>query len=162
MNKKVVGKKSNIGIIRRSIGVGETRKSVGGSHSRARNVSKVKIEVLQEHHPSCLSARQLLWLVEVCEIFMVGEEGYWVDHALEIVSPMIQGVDNSKEFPIINVIISFCRSEHLRKIGTGVKVSVIILLHEDSSTSQEGSISHNDEGTMDIWEAEYQSCLKFG
>ena len=125
-------------------------------------MSKVKIDVLQEHHPSCLSARQFLWLAEVHEIFMVSEEDYQVAHALEIMSPMIQGVDNSKEFLVIDIIVPLCRGEHLRKICTGMKVSITIFLHENSSTSQERSIGHNDERTTNIWEAEYQSCLKFG
>ena len=45
-NEKIVRKKSDVGIIRRNIGVGKTRKSISRPHHGARNVSKVKIEVL--------------------------------------------------------------------------------------------------------------------
>ena len=110
----------------------------------------------------CLLARQLLWLAEVREILMVCEESYRVGHALEIMSPMIQGMDNGEELLIIDIVVPLCRGEHLREVGTGVKVTVIILLHEDSATGQERGISHNDERMTDIWEVKYWSHLKCG
>ena len=81
---------------------------------------------------------------------------------MEIMSPMIQGMDNSEELLIIDIVVPLCRGEHLREVGTGVKVTVIILLHEDSATGQERGISHNDERMTDIWEVKYRSHLKCG
>ena len=60
---------------------------------------------------------------------MIGEESYWVTHALEIVAPMIQGVDNSKEFSIIDVVITLGCGECLREICARMKVTIVILLH---------------------------------
>ena len=35
---------------------------------------------------------------------------------MKVVSPGFEGMDNSKEFVVINVIVSFCRREGLGKI----------------------------------------------
>ena len=162
MNEKVVRKKSDIGIIRRSVRASKMREGISRSHSGAGDMSKMEVEVLEEHHPACLSVRQLLWLAEIREILMISEENDWVTRALEVMLPMIQGMDNSEEFPVIDIIVAFCRGEGLRKICAGVKVSVVVLLHEDPPTSQEGSISHDNERTTNIQEAEYRDRLKLG
>ena len=60
---------------------------------------------------------------------MVGEESYWMICALEIVAPMVQGINDSKEFLIIDIIISFGCGECLREVCTRVKATIIILLH---------------------------------
>ena len=79
---------------------------------------------------------------------MVGEQGDRMVCALEIVAPVVQGMDDSKELLIINVIASFSRGECLGQIHTGVKITIIILLHKNSPTSQEGGVSHDDKGRL--------------
>ena len=79
---------------------------------------------------------------------------------MEVMAPMIQGMNNGKEFLIIDVIVLFCRGERLREIRTGMKISVIVFLHEDSSTGKERSVGHDNEGTMNIWEVNHWSGLK--
>ena len=59
--------------------------------------------------------------------------------------PMGNSVDDSKEFSIIDLIIAFCRSKRFRKIETGVIIAIIVLLKEDSSSSDEGCVSGNSE-----------------
>ena len=93
-------------------------------------MKKVKIKIMEKHHPACLTSRQLLGLAEVHKIFVVSEESYWVTCALEVMAPMIQSMDNSKEFTIIDIVISFSCSERLREICTGMKITVVILLHQ--------------------------------
>ena len=46
-----------------------------------------KVVVLQEHLPVSLSAGQTLWLFEVCEVFMVGENGNGVGDVSEVLVP---------------------------------------------------------------------------
>ena len=46
MNKKVIRKTGNVGMIGRSIRVNKMRKGVGGSHSGTRDMNKMKIKVL--------------------------------------------------------------------------------------------------------------------
>ena len=93
---------------------------------------------------------------------MIGEESDWMGRALEVMTPMVQGMKNSEEFMIVDVVILFCRGEHLREIRTRMKIPIIIFLHEDSSTGKERSVGHDDEGFADFWETKYQSGLKAG
>ena len=115
MNKKVIRKEDNIGIIGGSVGIREVREGVHRTHSRAWNVEEVEVEILQEHHPAGLMAGQLLWLVKVSQVFVVGEQGDGVLGTLEVVAPVVQGVDNSEQLTIINIIVAFCGREGLRQ-----------------------------------------------
>ena len=54
------------------------------------------VEVLYKHHPVCLVARELLWLLEICQILMVGEKSDRVFGPLEVVPPVIESMDDSK------------------------------------------------------------------
>ena len=63
---------------------------------------------------------------------------------------------------VIDVIIAFGGGECCGDISTWVKVSITVPLHEHSSTSEEGGISHNDEGTLYIGEVEDWSSLEVG
>ena len=74
--------------------------------------------------------RQFLWLTEVCQIFMVGEQGDGVTGALEVVAPVVQSVDDGEQFLIVDIIVSFSSGEHLREIGARMQVTLVILLHQ--------------------------------
>ena len=82
--------------------------------------------------------------------------------ALEVMVPVVQGMDDSEQFLIIDIIVSFSRGKCLRKVCTGMEVSVIILLHEDSSAGKERGVCHDNEGVAHIREAEYRGSLEMG
>ena len=42
----------------------------------------------------------------------------------EIVAPFLQGLGDSEEFPIIDIVILFCRGKGGRMIGTGMEIPV--------------------------------------
>ena len=63
----------------------------------------------------------------------------------EVMSPFLQGLDDSEEFSIIDVIFSFCRRESGRMIGTRMENSVRIFLHKYSSRGCEGGVCHDKE-----------------
>ena len=73
---------------------------------------------------------------------------------MEIVSPGLQGTDNCKEFPVVNVVVSFSRDERLREIGVGVPIAVCISLKEDGARSVFGGISGNGKGFREVREVE--------
>ena len=81
---------------------------------------------------------------------MISDYGNWVVGALKVLAPFIQSKNNSKEFPVINVIILFDWCEYFGKISTRVMVSIVISLHEHSSCSKEGGVSHDSKGVGDI------------
>ena len=74
----------------------------------------------------------------------------------EIMMPFLQGLDDREEFPIIDVIISFCRGEGGRMTGTRMEVSIGVLLHRYSSGSSEGSISHDKEWVGGVQHFDYR------
>ena len=82
--------------------------------------------------------------------------------ALEVMTPVIQGMDDGEQFPIVDIVILFCRGKCLRKVHTGVEVSVVILLHENSPTSKERGVCHDNEGVAHVGEAKYQGGLETG
>ena len=57
--------------------------------------------------------------------------------------PFIKCEDDSKEFPIIDVIISLCRDKHFGEVSTRMHVAIDIVLQEDGSGSEERGISHD-------------------
>ena len=151
-NKKIVWKKSYVCIVRRKIRIGKMRQHIGRTHGCAGDMDEVEVEILKEHHPLGLMAGQLLWLVKVRQILMVGEEGDGVVGSLEVVAPVVEGVNSSKQLPIIDIVVMFSRGEGLGKIGTRMKVTVIISLHEDPSTSKEGRVRHDNKWASNIGE----------
>ena len=77
---------------------------------------------------------------------MVCNYRHWVFGSGEIVSPLLQSLDDSEELPIVDVVILFGRGEGGRMIGTRMEVSVGVLLHEYSPGGGEGGIRHDKEG----------------
>ena len=60
---------------------------------------------------------------------MICDYDHWMFGSHEVMMPFLQGLDDSKEFPIVDIVISFCRGEGGRMIGTGMEISIGILLH---------------------------------
>ena len=54
--------------------------------------------------------------VEIGQIFVVGENLDRKGGTVEVVPPGFESTDDSKEFTIIDVIISFCQREGLSKV----------------------------------------------
>ena len=82
---------------------------------------------------------------------MIGEDSDAMWGSLKIVFPLFKGLDDGEEFSIVDVVISLGRSERFREVGAGMQVAVIIGLHEDSSRSGEGGVSHDGKGFGDVW-----------
>ena len=88
---------------------------------------------------------KILGLFEISQILMIRYHGYRVFCASEVMAPFFQGLDDCKEFSIIDIVVSFSRREGGRTISTRVEVSVKVLLHEYSSRGSERGISHDKE-----------------
>ena len=91
---------------------------------------------------------------------MVSKEGDRVVGSLEVVAPVVKSVNYGEQFPIVDIIVTFSGGEGLGKIGARVKVTIIISLHEDPSTSKEGRVRHNNEWALDIREMQDWGGLK--
>ena len=83
-----------------------------------------QIKVSEVDEPTGLSSVEGLGGTEVGEIFMVSEDLYRERGPVEVVLPQLQGTDDGKEFPVIDVIVSFSWGERLGKVGTGMPFAV--------------------------------------
>ena len=85
---------------------------------------------------------------------MVGEKGDRMRGSLEIVAPMVKGVDNGKQLSIVNIVVVFGRGESLEEISARVKIPIIILLHKHSSTGKKRCVRHDDKWSLGIREVQ--------
>ena len=121
------------------------REGIGGSHINSLFYSPSNVIFLEEQPPPGLSVAKILGLFEIPQVLMICYYGYRVFHASEVMAPLFQGLDNSKQFSVVDVVVSFGGRKGGGMISTRVKVSVRVLLHEYSSGSSEGGISHDKE-----------------
>ena len=102
-----------------------------------------------------LAVCEVSWLFEISQIFVVHCDSYWMFHSSEIMSPFLEGLDNSEKFPIIDVIVLLSWGKGGRMVSARIKVSVGILLHEYPSGGSEGGVSHDEERFRDVWHLDY-------
>ena len=62
-----------------------------------------------------LTVRELARIFDTGEVFVVDDDRDRMWSALEVMFPFGKRKDNSKEFPIINVIVLFCQGKVLEK-----------------------------------------------
>ena len=73
---------------------------------------------------SCLAVVEFLGLMEVCQVFVVSENLDRKQGALEIMLPGPETMDDSKEFSVIDVVVSFHTREQLEEVGIGIPVPI--------------------------------------
>ena len=81
---------------------------------------------------------------------MVGEDGDGVRGSLQVLLPFYKSEDDGEELSIIYVVVALGRGEGLGEVCAGVKVPCFIRLHQDGTSSEEGSVGHEGEGTSDV------------
>ena len=71
--------------------------------------------------------------MEVCQVLVVSEDldGEW--GSMEIMPLEFQGMDDSEELPVVDVVVSFYRDERLGEIGAGMPITIRIGLKENSA-----------------------------
>ena len=93
---------------------------------------------------------------------MVGNDSNRVGRTLNILPPFGEGKDYCKEFPVVDVVISFGREESTREVGAGVEISIGIALEQDGARSKQGSVSHDGEWSSDVRNRQHGSRRKSG
>ena len=112
-----------------------------------------QIKVSKVNEPSGLATVEGLGRMEVCEILMVCEDLYRERGPVEVVSPRLQGTDDSKDFSIVDVIVSFCQGERLGDVGAGVPFTIQVSLEEDGAKGILAGIGGNGKGCSKVREA---------
>ena len=62
--------------------------------------------------------------MEVHQVLVVCEDLDREEGVVEIMSPGLQGMDDGKEFLVVDIVNLFCWGEQLREVRTGVSVTV--------------------------------------
>ena len=84
---------------------------------------------------------------------MISDHCHRVACPLEIVFPLGESMDHSKEFMVKNVVVAFSNEKSFEEEGTRVQVSIKVCLHEDYPSGCERGIGHDYEGFGGIWES---------
>ena len=70
-----------------------------------------KVKVSEVDEPACLPTVECLGLAEVGEVLVISENLYREGRAMEVVAPGFQGMDDRKEFFVVDIMVSFGRRE---------------------------------------------------
>ena len=105
----------NVSVVRviRGEEVGSAGEGVGASEKFSGYMDHLEVKVSKVNEPSCLAAVECLGLAKVGEVFVVGEDLYGKRGTMEVMVPGLQGADDSKEFAIIDIIVTLGRREGL-------------------------------------------------
>ena len=93
---------------------------------------------------------------------MIGDDSDRMQSSLDVLFPLFECKDHGKEFPIIDVVVPFSRNKHFGEIGTRMGITIEIILEENSSSSEEGSVSHDGKGACNVRDAKNWSGGKGG
>ena len=87
------------------------REGIGAGEEFSWDVDHFQVKVREVNEPTGLPSVEVLGGMEVGEVLVVGEDLDREGGSMEVVAPGFQGADDGKEFPVVNVIVSFCRGE---------------------------------------------------
>ena len=120
----------------------------------SRDMDHFQVEVGKVDKPSGLLTIEGLGGTEVGEVFVVGKDLYREWGSLEVVTPGFQGSNDGKEFPVVDVVVSFCWGEWLGKVGARVPIAIRVGLEEDCAGGVLEGVGCNGEGGGKVWEME--------
>ena len=86
---------------------------IWGTEVLAWNVFESEVELRHVKQPSGLSTIQVARLSEVSQVFVAHKDLDCGGGAEEVVAPGIEGSHNSKQLPIVDIIVAFCRAKRL-------------------------------------------------
>ena len=86
-------------------------KSIRPGEKTAWDMDDFEVKISKIKQPSCLVMIEVLHLMEVCQVLVISEDLNGKGGAMEIVSPGLQSMDDCKEFPVVDVVVPFCRDE---------------------------------------------------
>ena len=103
------------------------------------------IELIQKLGPSVLSAGEYLSHSEVLKIFMIRNDLDRDFRAFQVVSPLVEGIKNGKEFFVVHIILEFGADKGPRVKSDWVHLAVRSNGGKDSRQGVVRSVSFNDE-----------------
>ena len=88
------------------------------------DMNDLQVEVSKVKQPLSLVAVEVLGLTEVGQVFVVSKDLHRERGVMKIMFPRLQGMDCSKEFLVVDVIILFSGNEQLREVGAEVPITI--------------------------------------
>ena len=92
-----------------------------------------EVEVGEKEGPTGLAMGEFLFSAEVRDIIMVSPDFEGLFVAFEVVAEVFKGVDDGKEFFVMNVVIEFSLIEGLGEKGNWVPGVKVVRLFKDRS-----------------------------
>ena len=89
------------------------RQDVRSTEVFAWNVFECEVKLRQIKQPPSLSTIQVVRLSEVSQVFVVRKDVDRGGGAKEVVEPGVEGSHNSKQLPVIDIVVAFCRAKRL-------------------------------------------------
>ena len=111
-------------IIRLGKEVRTMREGIRAGEEFSWDMDHFQVKVRKVDEPTGLSLVEVLGGAKVGEILMVGEDLDWEGGSVKVVLPCFQGSDDSKEFSVIDVVVSFRWGEQLGKVGTWMPFAI--------------------------------------
>ena len=124
-----VGKDGSISIVLSGVKVISPRESISRSHVSSRGDLPDDIKVQKKKGPASLPSGEFARVFEIGQVLVISEDRDRVRSPLQVLFPLSKSKDNSKEFPIIDVVVALSQREGLGKVSARVKVSCCIRLH---------------------------------
>ena len=103
------------------------------------------IELIQELGPSVLSAGEYLSHSEVLKIFMIRNDLDQDFGAFQVVSPLMEGIEDGEEFFVVRIVVEFGDDKGLRVKGDRVHLAVRSNGGKDSRQGIVRSVSFDDK-----------------
>ena len=104
-----------------------------------------------------MPAIEILGLTEVRQVLVVCEDLYGEWGSVEVMSPGLQGADDGKELPVVDVVVSFCGDEQLGEVGAGVPIAISVSLEENSARGVFRGIGGDGKGFGEVGKVEDRS-----
>ena len=92
-----------------------------------------------------LLAAEYLSRSEVLKIFMIRNDLDWDFRAFQVVSPLMEGIEDGEEFFVVCIVVEFSSDKGPRMKGDQVHLAVRSDSGKDSHQGVVGSVSFDDE-----------------
>jgi len=113
-----------------------------------------KVEVGKVKKPASLTTIQVLGAAEEGEVFVICEDLDGKRGSPKVLTPCLEGTNDSEQFAIVDVVIALRRDERLGEVRTRVPVSVRVGLEKNCSSSVVRGICGDGKRGREVWEAE--------
>ena len=101
------------------------RKGIRSCKMGTRDVGQTEVKVCEVKEP--------LGRTEEHEVLMISEDLDRKWGTMQVVAPSLESVNNSQEFLIVDIIITFGGREGLEEVGAWMPVAISICLEKDSA-----------------------------